>query len=128
MIRQIPTVTSHAMRERGTSLLSPPVPDDALTPELALAYLGELSTDIRAGVVLSIDGDRLAGDPDLAIAARDLFAVPGDAPVVEVDTPRGTVVGARGERFAIAVVAGRQALPSLVRYDVRRTLEDLERA
>jgi hypothetical protein len=128
VIRQMATVTIQAMRLRGTGLLSCLVPDDALTPELALAYLGELSTDIRAAVVLSVDGERLAGEEELAEAARDLLTVPSDAPVIEVDTPRGTVVGARGERFALAVVAGRQALPALVRFDVRRTLEDLERA
>ena len=32
------------------------VPDPTLTPDLALAYLGELSTDIRAAAVLDSSG------------------------------------------------------------------------
>src|SRR3954469_9065665 len=123
-MRQAATVTTHAMRERGTGTSSPSVPDAALSPELALAYLAELSTDIRAGVVLSADGELLAGTEALAGPARDLLAAADDA-VIEVDTPRGVVVAARTATHALAVVAGSQALPALVRFDVRRTVEDL---
>jgi CTP:molybdopterin cytidylyltransferase MocA len=96
-----------------------------LSPDLALAYLGELSTDIRAGVVLSAAGERLAGSEALAGSARDLLAA-SDAPLIEVETARGTVVAARSATHALAVVAGRQALPALVRFDVRRTVADLD--
>lgn len=96
----------------------------ALTPELALDYLAELSTDIRAAVVLGSSGEHLAGPDGLAAPARDLLAA-GGASLVEVDTPRGTVVAARDEHHAVAVVVGRHALPALVRYDVRRVLGDL---
>src|SRR4051794_9866967 len=41
-----------------------------LTPDLALAYLRELSADYRAGVVLDAEGRPLAGDERLATAAR----------------------------------------------------------
>ncbi|HEY2637562.1 MAG TPA: hypothetical protein VGI54_09260 [Solirubrobacteraceae bacterium] len=99
--------------------------DPALTPQRALAYLGELSTDIRAAVVLSAGGERLAGGEELADSARALLEA-CDAPLVEVDTPRGSVVAGRSERYALAVVVGRLALPALVRYDVRRVLTDLE--
>lgn len=99
--------------------------EPALTPERALAYLAELSTDIRAAVVLSDDGKRLAGEDELAGPARDLLGAT-DAPLAEVDTPKGTVIAARSGRHALAVVVGRQALPALVRYDVRRVLMDLE--
>lgn len=99
--------------------------DGDLTPELALAYLGELSTDIRAGVVLDARGARLAGSEALAAPARELFAA-AETDLVEVDTVRGTVVAARSERHALAVVVGRFALPALVRYDVRRVLADLD--
>jgi hypothetical protein len=126
-MKQIPTVTSQAMRERGTvGVFSPPVADPALTPERALSYLGELSTDIRAAVVLSAEGERLAGSEELADGARVLLEA-CDAPLVEVDTPRGSVVAGRSEHYALAVVVGRLALPALVRYDVRRVLADLER-
>jgi hypothetical protein len=101
------------------------MPDGALTPELALAELGGLSTDIRAGVVLARTGERLAGSEALVGPARDLFAA-ADAELIEVDTVRGTVVAARSGDHAIAVVVGRFALPALVRYDVRRVLGDLD--
>jgi hypothetical protein len=101
------------------------VADAALTPDRALAYLGELSTDIRAAVVLSAAGERLAGDEALAGPAKTILDAV-DAPLAEVDTPRGTVVAARSEHHAMAVVVGRLALPALVRYDVRRVLADLE--
>jgi hypothetical protein len=123
---QMATVTIQAMRDRGTlGVFSPPVADPALTPERALAYLGELSTDIRAAVVLSAAGERLAGPAALAEPARAMLAA-CSGPLIEVETPRGSVVAGRSERHALAVVLGRQALPALVRYDVRRVLSDLE--
>ena len=124
--KQTAMVTSHAMRERGTvGVFSRPVAHPALTPERALAYLAELSTDIRAAVILDAEGDLLAGPRELGGHARDLLAA-ADAPLIEVDTPRGSVVAARSERHGLAVVVGRQALPALVRYDVRRVLSDLD--
>ncbi len=99
----------------------------ALTPELALEYLGQLSTDIRAAVVLDAGGERLAGDPAIAESARALLAAAG-ADQAEVVTPRGAVFAARSERFSLAVVTGRFALAALVRYDVGRVLLDLEPA
>jgi predicted regulator of Ras-like GTPase activity (Roadblock/LC7/MglB family) len=99
--------------------------DAALTPELALAYLGELSTDIRAAVVLGPDGEPVAGSHDLAAAARELLRLCGGAGV-EVLTPRGSVFAVRVGDYALAVVTGRFALPALVRYDVRRVLGDLQ--
>jgi hypothetical protein len=97
----------------------------ALTPELALAYLGELSTDIRAAVILDADGERAAGDESLAAPARELLAL-SDGAGVEIATRRGSVFAARAHTHAIAVVTGRFALPALVRYDVRRALSDIE--
>ncbi len=98
--------------------------DPALTPELALEYLAELSTDIRAAVVLGAGGEHLAGPGALAAPARQLLAA-AEGALVEVDTPRGTVVAAADNVHALAVVVGRHALPALVRYDVRRVLGDL---
>lgn len=98
--------------------------DPALTPELALDYLSELSTDIRAAVVLGSEGQHLAGPEVLAAPARQLLAAAAGA-LVEVDTPGGTVVAAADDLHALAVVVGRHALPALVRYDVRRVLGDL---
>jgi hypothetical protein len=97
----------------------------ALTPPLALDYLRELSADIRSGVVLAPDGALLAGPEALAAPARELFEAAGDAVEVHVTTADGAVYAARSNRHAIAVVCGRFALPSLVRYDLRLVLADL---
>ena len=99
--------------------------EPALTPPLALDYLRELSADIRAGVVLAPEGELLAGPEELAEPARDLFEAAGDAQEVHVSTAEGAVYAARSDRHAIAVVCGRFALPSLIRYDLRLVLADL---
>lgn len=98
-----------------------------LTPELAVAYLRELSVDVRAAVVLDADGHGLAGDSALAAPAHDLLEAAG-APAVEVATERGAVFAVRSPAHALAVVTGRFALPALVLYDLRSVLADLEPA
>jgi predicted regulator of Ras-like GTPase activity (Roadblock/LC7/MglB family) len=124
------------------------VPDPTLTPELALRYLDELSTDIRAAVLLDRTG-RLAaahlpdgGPPagELAELAARLFdhadaasassrAFEGPVTQLEVTTADGSVFAVRAEGWTLAVVAGRFALPSLMFYDLRAVLSDLgERA
>jgi predicted regulator of Ras-like GTPase activity (Roadblock/LC7/MglB family) len=120
------------------------VPDSTLTPELALRYLDELSTDIRAAVLLDRAGHVAAahaadGDPpadrlgELVAAlfehadkaARRASGFEGPVTQVEVTTADGAVFGVRGEGWTIAVVAGRFALPSLMFYDLRAVLSDL---
>jgi hypothetical protein len=98
----------------------------ALTPALALDYLHELSADIEAGVVLDAAGALLAGDDELAGAARDLMAAAEDATDIHVTTADGAVFAARDDRHAIIVACGRFALPSLARYDLRVVLADLD--
>jgi hypothetical protein len=98
----------------------------ALTPELALAYLDELSTDIRESVVLGADGTLLSGSPAVGAPARELLAQT-DAAQIEVATERGAVFAARSAKHAVAVVTGRFALPALILYDLRIVLSDLER-
>jgi hypothetical protein len=100
-------------------------PAPTLTPQLALDYLRELSADIRAGVVLDPGGGLLAGPEDMADPARDLLKAAGDATELQVTTADGAVYAARDDRHAIAVVVGRFALPSLIRYDLRLVLGDL---
>jgi hypothetical protein len=97
----------------------------ALTPPLALDYLRELSTDIRAGVVLDRDGALLAGPEELAEPARALLAAAGEAHEVHVTAAGGTVFAARSDRHAIVLACGRFALPSLVRFDLKLVLGDL---
>jgi hypothetical protein len=57
--------------------------------------------------------------------ARDLLGASGDAKELQVTTADGSVYAARDDRHAIAVVTGRFALPSLIRYDLRVVLADL---
>jgi hypothetical protein len=99
----------------------------ALTPELALDYLRELSADVRAGVVLAADGRRLAGPEALAEPARALLAALPDADEAEVSTGEGIVFAARSGEHAVVLVCGRLALGALHRYDLRVVLGDLER-
>jgi hypothetical protein len=109
----------------------------SLTPELALQYLGELSTDIKASVVTSADGRTAAASrPDeagdrLRELTQQLFehADAADSqPVtqVEVSTGEGGVYAVRDERWTVGVVTGRFALSSLMFYDLRSVLGDLE--
>ncbi len=134
---QMPTVTSQAIWDRGTPVFCPAVSDAPLTPALALEYLDELSTDIRAAVVLDGEGRLAAGPEDadqgerVRELTRELFeradSVGGAAPVsqVEVTLPGGAVFAVRGERFTIAVVSTRYALSSLMFYDLRHVIDDL---
>ena len=102
-----------------------PTPAPDLTPQLALEYLRELSTDIRSAVVLDPKGKLLAGDEEMGDAARDLFRHAEKATEIHVVTESGDVFAARDGHHAIAVVCGRFALPSLIRYDLRVVLDDL---
>jgi hypothetical protein len=97
-----------------------------MTPERALAHLRDISPDIRDGVVLDVARHRLAGRRTLAGPAADLLAAAGDAAEVEVGTGRGAVFGVGGERGAIVVVAERSALSSVLRWDLRVTLQELD--
>jgi len=116
------------------------VANPALTPELALDYLGELSTDIRAGVLLDAAGALAAswgGDDARGERVRELVlelleradrAPGGDGGAVahvEASTARGAVFCVRDDAWTLAVVSGRQALSSLMLYDLRRVLADL---
>ena len=116
------------------------VSEPTLTPELALAYLGELSTDIRAAAVLGSDGSVAAqtgfdeGDPDAVRAlVGDLFdhaaLAAGEGPgtdQLEVSLPEGVVFAVRDGGWTLAVVAGRFALSSLMFFDLRMVLRDLD--
>lgn len=98
-----------------------------LTPALALAYLRELSIDVRAAVVLGADGVVLAGDEALADRARSALAAGDDAPAARIERADGeALVCARAKTgLAIAVVAGDLALLPLLAHDVETLLGDL---
>ena len=113
----------------------------ALTPALALDYLAELSTDIRAGVLLdaggsvaaSWEGDDERGERVRALVVQMLERADSVAskrdPLVqlEVSTLGGGIFCVRHEGWTIAVVTGRYALSSLMFLDLRKVLEDVER-
>ena len=114
----------------------------ALTPALALDYLAELSTDIRAGVLLDSSGELAAsweGDDARGERVRELLtellerahaaAGNGEPPAqIEVSTAAGGVFCVREGGWTIGVVTGRYALSSLMFYDLRKVLEDLGEA
>src|SRR3954471_12162406 len=115
---------------------------DTLTPERAAERLSELSTDVRAAVLLDAAGS-LAGASEgaqddargLAELARQLFEEVDRATrdwdteppeQVEVQVPGGAVFASRTPRWTLAAVAKRNALSSLMLYDLRAVLGELE--
>jgi hypothetical protein len=110
-----------------------------LTPERTPERLCELSSDARAAVLLDAAG-ALAGctDPDreraerMGALARELFeavdsaAASAPAEQVEAQVPGGAVFASRTPRWTLAVVARRAALSSLMLYDLRAVLGELE--
>ena len=132
MIRQIPTVVSQARRGSGiadvfcaTPMPPAPHPRPALTPALALAYVRELSADVRDGVVLGAGGDLLAGPHALHAPARALLVAAGEASELEVAAAEGVACAARGGEHAIVVACSRFAIPAVVREDLRAALAAL---
>jgi hypothetical protein len=94
-----------------------------LTPTLALAYLLELSIDVRAAVVLDAAGGVLAGEPELGPRAHALLAG-GPAGVQVEHGPDGTLFAARGDHGAgIAVLAGDRVFAPLLSHDLLRTVD-----
>jgi len=98
-----------------------------LDPDAALQRLRALSPETRDAVVLDARGARLAGSAELCGPAAELLEAVA-APAVEVMTERGGVFAARSERHALVAVTTRQALGSVLLYDLRRVLADLEGA
>lgn len=99
----------------------------ALTPQDALAYLRELSADVRAGVVLDAAGPGrpvLAGLEALAGPARALLDAL-DGPCEAVALPQGVAVAARSQTHAVVLACGPHALRGLHLHDVVTVLDDL---
>jgi hypothetical protein len=114
----------------------------SLAPERTATRLCELSSDARAAVLLDAAG-ALAGssetDPErarmLGDLARELFETVDratrdwdtePAEQVEVQVPGGAAFASRTPRWTLAVVARRGALSSLMLYDLRAVLGELE--
>lgn len=102
--------------------------------EGALAYLAEMSPDLRGGAILAGDGTVLAassGHPDRwredAAALLDVADRAGDEPVeqVHIATEQGEVFALRHAGLATVAVTERFALASLLFFDMRSVLRDL---
>jgi hypothetical protein len=101
--------------------------------EAALAFLGEMSPDLRAAAILDSGGAVLAASGDHGRwreEARALLEVAdgaGGEPVeqVHVATEQGEVFALRHAGLAAIVVTDRFALASLMFFDMRSTLRDL---
>ena len=112
---------------------------ETLSPERTPQRLCTLSADARTAVLLDAAGALAASTEDdparaeeLAALARGIFEAVDSghsgepAEQVEAQVPGGAVFASRTPRWALAVVARRQALPSLMLYDLRSVLGELE--
>lgn len=103
--------------------------------EAALAFLAEMSTDLRGAAILDSGGAVLAASAEPERwheDAANLFAVAdsaGDGTVeqVHVATEQGEVFALRHEGLAAVAVTERFALASLMFFDMRSTLRSLAR-
>lgn len=107
------------------------IPSEAA--EGALAYLTEMSPDLRGAAILGPDGDVLAasGEPERwRDDAATLFEVADRAdgePVeqIHVGTEQGEVFALRHAGLAAVAVTERFALASLTFFDMRSSLREL---
>jgi len=99
----------------------------------ALAYLTEMSPDLRGAAIVGADGEVLAAD-EAAERWRDdvaaLFEVAdraGGEPVtqIHIGTEQGEVFALRHAGLAAVAVTERFALASLTFFDLRAILRDL---
>ncbi len=104
--------------------------------EASLAFLSEMSPDLRGAAILADDGAVLAaaGEPERwREDAATLFAV-ADAAAgeaveqVHVATEQGEVFALRHAGLAAIAVTERFALASLMFFDMRSTLRELARS
>ncbi|MGI8594893.1 MAG: hypothetical protein ACR2ML_11110 [Solirubrobacteraceae bacterium] len=95
-----------------------------LTPDQALARLGELSSAVRDAVVLDARGGVLAGSEELGKDAAALVRAT-EAAAIEIADERGAVYAVRSGEHAIVALTTRPALPALMFYDLRAVLAGL---
>ena len=104
--------------------------------EAALAFLSEMSPDLRGAAILDADGAVLAAAGDRQRWQEDaaaLFGVADEAggepaEQVHVATEQGEVFALRHAGLAAVAVTERFALASLMFFDMRATLRDLAAA
>ena len=101
--------------------------------EQALAYLAEMSPDVRGGAILSAAGEVLAasGDGDGwapgASALLDAADRRGEEPAEQIHlaTEQGEVFLLRWSGLVAVIVTDRFVLASLMSFDMRAVLRDL---
>jgi len=101
--------------------------------EAALAYLTEMSPDLRGGAILAGDGQVVAASDqpnrwrDDAAALFEIADRAGDEPVeqVHIATEQGEVFALRHAGLSAVAVTERFALASLLFFDMRSILRDL---
>lgn len=101
--------------------------------ERALAFLDEMSPDLRGAAILGSGGEVLAATGDPARWREDgeaLFAVAdraGGEPVeqIHIGTEQGEVFGLRHGKLVAVAVTERFALASLMLFDMRTLLREL---
>jgi predicted regulator of Ras-like GTPase activity (Roadblock/LC7/MglB family) len=102
--------------------------------EAALAFLTEMSPDLRGAAILGADGEVLAAtgeEPERwgedAVALFAAADAAEDVPVeqVHIATEQGEVFAIRNDGLAAVTVTERFALASLLLFDMRSTLRRL---
>jgi predicted regulator of Ras-like GTPase activity (Roadblock/LC7/MglB family) len=101
--------------------------------ERALAFLNEMSPDMRGAAILSVDGSVLAANGDANRWREDaaaLFAAADradeePAEQIHIGTEQGEVFALRHAGLAAVAVTERFALASLLLFDMRALLRDL---
>jgi predicted regulator of Ras-like GTPase activity (Roadblock/LC7/MglB family) len=101
--------------------------------QAALAFLTEMSPDLRGAAILAADGTVLAASGESSRWREDVAALfeiadaAGGEPVeqIHVATEQGEVFALRHAGFAAVAVAERFALASLLFFDMRSILRDL---
>ena len=112
---------------------------ETLSPAATPQRLIKLSADARSAILLDAAGGLAAASEsdseraeELAKLARGLFEAVDSghsgepAEQLEAQVPGGAVFASRTPRWTLVVVARRQALPSLMLYDLRAVLGELE--
>jgi predicted regulator of Ras-like GTPase activity (Roadblock/LC7/MglB family) len=105
----------------------------------ALAFLTEMSPDLRGAAILDADGAVLAasgedeageawGEAARALLAAADAADPEPAEQIHVGSESGEVFALRHGGLAAVAVTERFALASLILFDMRQALRDLELA
>lgn len=103
--------------------------------EAAIAFLTEMTPDLRGAAILAADGSAIAASSEpkqWAEGAAELFAVAdaADGETVEqvhIATEAGELFGLRHEGLTAIAVTERFVLASLTFFDLRATLRELAR-